>query len=275
MRRLGPYEDETVPTFATLVADSTPARKVVLQPLVVAVTAACAKYDAAAPEVQELEAINLTKAGRAALIDGYEGRTVAIKRRLGKMLEALPLADADLCPYCSLDTNPDLDHFLPKAVFPEFALYARNLVPICTPCNRKKMNAIKVKGTGARLFLHPSAEPSRNALVLKADLSIRDGKMTVAYRIDDAGALSEEERALVIRHYRRLGLSDRYSRRARSHMASFKASVQGHSPAAIKKSLRSKIANPEVGEPVNGWRPALYRAVAAHELETLAWLIAQ
>jgi hypothetical protein len=274
MRRQGPYQGNAVPSFATLVADSTPARQALLQPLVAAVTPACANYDAAAPDVHDLVAINLTKPQREALIDGYDSRTVAIKRRLGKMLESLPLADADLCPYCSLDTNPDLDHFLPKAVFPEFSLHARNLVPICTPCNRKKLNAIKAKGIDARLFLHPSSEPSQNARVLEADLTILGRNLTVAYRIDDAGFLCHDERALVLRHYRRLGLGARYARRARSHLASFKASVKGRSQAAIGKALQSKIADSEVGEPVNSWRPALYRAVAARELEVLAWLVA-
>lgn len=274
MRRLGPYLAKSVPSFATLVADSTPERQLALQPLVISVTAACDAYGTASPNVHVLVAMNLSKAERGTLIDGYESRTVAIKRRLGKMIQSLPDADADLCPYCSLDTNPDLDHFLPKAVFPEFSLHARNLVPICTPCNRKKLNAIKEKGTGARLFLHPSAEPSNNANVLMADLSFQEGHMMVTYRIDDAGVLPNAELELVERHFLRLGLGERYARRARSHMASFKVTVRGRPQAVIAKTLRSKIENPEVGEPINGWRPALYRAIAACEAQTLGWLIA-
>lgn len=273
MRHQGPYKAKSVPSFTILVADSTADRQAALQPLVAAVARACISYDAVAPDVHGLVGITLTKAQRKALIDGYDGRTVAIKRRLGKMIETLPAADSDLCPYCSLDTNPDLDHFLPKAVFPEFSLHARNLVPICTPCNRKKLNAFKDKGTGARLFLHPSAEPSQNARVLEADLSILGRNITVNYQINDMGALADDERALVLRHYTRLGLGARYSRRARSHLASFKVAVKGFSPSAIEKALQSKIADSEVGEPVNGWRPALYRAVAARKLDVLAWLM--
>lgn len=274
MRCQGPYKARSVPSFATLVADSTPDRQAMLQSLVSTVTTACVDYDASAPNVHGLKAITLTETQRLALIDGYDGRTVAVKRRLSKMLESLSAEDADLCPYCSLDTNPDLDHFLPKAVFPEFSLHARNLIPICTPCNRKKLNAIKAKGTGSRLFLHPSVEPSQNARVLEADLNIRGRNMTVTYRIDDSGVLSDDEHALVLRHYQRLGLGDRYSRRALSHLASFKSSVKGYSPAAVEKALRSKITNPEVGEPINGWRPALYRAIAALESQVSAWLVA-
>lgn len=274
MRHQGPYAAKTVPSFSTLVADSTPDREALLLPLVAAVEAAGITYDAAAPSVHRLTAIVLTKTERAALIDGYDGRTIAVKRRLGKMLESLPAADSDLCPFCSLDTNPDLDHFLPKAVYPEFSLHARNLVPICTPCNRKKLNAVKVKGTGERFFLHPSAELAGNPRILEADLHIRGRDLTPVYRIDDAGVLSDEERALVIRHYHRLGLGGRYERRARSYLASFRASVKGYTATLTARVLRSKISDPEIGEPVNGWRPALYRAIAAREAEVLAWLAA-
>lgn len=227
MRRLGLYDASTVPSFTTLVEDLTPARKTALQPLLRVVEAACATYDAAIPDVHGLQAIKVTKDQRDALIDGYDGRTVAMKRRLAKMIASLPAADADLCPYCSLDTNPDLDHFLPKAHFPEFSLYARNLVPICTPCNRKKLNVFKTKVGGHRQFLHPSIEPSNNALVLEADLTFKGGSMTAHYRISDTGLLSKPEWERVERHYVRLDLGFRYSRRAHSHLASFKASVAG------------------------------------------------
>lgn len=272
MRLLGPYAARAIPSFAELVEASTSKRKEAMEPLVTAVAAACGAYDAASPNVHTLAPITISKADRSALIDGYEGRTAAMKRRLGTMIASLPAADADLCPYCSLDTNPDLDHFLPKAVFPEFSLHGRNLVPICTQCNRKKLNAIKAKATNARLFLHPSSEPSNNARVLEADLSFDAGKMTVNYHIDDGGALLDDERKLVERHFARLDLGDRYTRRAHSYMASFKASVKGRPRAAVAKALHSKIENPEFGEPINGWRPALFRAVKVQPYETLDWL---
>lgn len=271
MRCLGPYDDKAVPSFAILVTDSTPDRRAALKPLQRAVATACAAYDDAAPEVHDLQPITLTAELRNALIDGYDGRTVAIKRRLAKMIDSLPAADADLCPYCSLDTNPDLDHFLPKARFPEFSLHARNLIPICTTCNRKKLNAFK-KGNGDRLFLHPSTEPSNNALVLKADLTFKNDGMSVRYRIDDAGLLSKTERALVDRHYLRLGLGARYSRRAHSHLASFKLSIGGAPMKAVSQTLDNKISTASIGEPVNGWRPALYRTIADNKPQTLAWL---
>jgi hypothetical protein len=272
MRRIGHYAVAEVPSFSTLVAESTPQRRARLTPLIPSIGAASQAYDAIVPNVETLNSIKLNKAQKEALIDGYDGRSVKVKRRLSKMIDSLPSADADLCPYCSLDTNPELDHFLPKASFPEFSLYGRNLVPICTPCNRKKRDAIKEKGTNARLFLHPCAEPSQNARVLEAELRYSSQKFVINYYIDDAGVLSTDERALVERHFARLGLNERFVRRANSFMASFKAGVQGHSVATVRNTLNSKISDAEIGEPPNGWRPALCRALAIQAEDTLRWL---
>ena len=199
--------------------------------------------------------------------------STSVKKRLAAMIASLPQADLDLCPYCSLDTNPDLDHFLPKAIFPEFSLYARNLLPICTQCNRKKLSTYKKKIGGDRLFLHPSAEPPSNAQVLAADLIFKGPNIAVNYRIDDGGRLSTPDRERIKCHYARLGLSARYSRRAHSHLASFKASILGKPRTVVARILQQKINTACVGEPVNGWRPALYRAIAVNKTEALAWLL--
>ncbi|WIW50101.1 HNH endonuclease signature motif containing protein (plasmid) [Bradyrhizobium sp. 62B] len=237
-----------------------------------AIGAACVKYDAVSPDVHQLGAIATTASERMALIEGYDKRTAAMKRLLAKIIETLPAADLDLCPFCSLDTNPDLDHFLPKARFPEFSLHARNLVPICTPCNRKKANAVKSKTTGQRLFLHPSVEPSNNAVVLEASLSFKKQGLSVSYHVDGGGVLSQKEGELVRRHFDRLGLSARYSRRAQSYLASFKASIAGKPSTVVARTLKQKISTASFGEPANGWRPALFRAIALNEAAILAWL---
>ncbi|WP_152033751.1 HNH endonuclease [Bradyrhizobium sp. DOA9] len=236
------------------------------------VGAACVKYEAVCPDVHQLGAIATTASERTALIEAYDKRSAAIKRLLAKMIDTLPAADLDLCPYCSLDTNPDLDHFLPKARFPEFSLHSRNLVPICTPCNRKKANAVKSKTTGQRLFLHPSVEPSNNAPVLEASLSFKKQGVSVSYYIDDGSGLPQEEGELVRRHFSRLGLNARYSRRAQSYLASFKASIAGKPNVVVARTLKQKISTSSFGEPANGWRPALFRAIVPNEAATLAWL---
>ena len=39
------------------------------------------------------------------------------------------------CPYCNIDNSREVEHFLPKEEFPEFAFLIDNLLPSCWTCN--------------------------------------------------------------------------------------------------------------------------------------------
>lgn len=274
MRLIGAYANGSTPDFAALVAASTEDREAAMTPLLARVAAACAAYDAAEPNVHTLGAMALTKAQKKTLIDGYDGRSAEMKRLLGDMVDSLPPANRDLCPYCSLDTNPELDHFLPKAKFPEFSLHGRNLFPICGPCNRRKLNRIKSTPGGERYFLYPRSEPAV-CPVLEAELEFAAGKVRVAYRIDGAAAgLAGPELAQVTRHYDTLKLAGRYAKRAHSHLASVKADLAGAPPERVERMLASLVDTAAIGEPPNGWKPALFRAVGANQPQMLQWLLA-
>lgn len=54
------------------------------------------------------------------------------------------------CPMCGGTGVAALDHVLPKANYPEFAIYSFNLVPTCDACNRRRSN----KGANYH-FVHP------------------------------------------------------------------------------------------------------------------------
>lgn len=58
---------------------------------------------------------------------------------------------AGQCPMCGLGQAKTLDHYLPKDSYPEFSVYALNLVPCCSSCNTAKGNKV---GDASRRFLH-------------------------------------------------------------------------------------------------------------------------
>ena len=274
MRRQGAYAPARIPTFAALVNASTADRAVLLRPLGTSVRRACRTYNMRGPDVHRIRAIaTLAPEDKAALIDAYEGATVAVKRMLAAMIASLPQADVDLCPYCSLNQNPDLDHFLPKDKFSEFSLHGRNLVPICPQCNRKKKTSFKTQ-QGERLFLHATYEPTIDQPILEAAIDYAGSLPSVTYRLDDHGALPTGERAIALRHLQRLGLADRYSKRAHAHLSSLKRSMSGMSPGVKSRTLASKIDTAALGKPINDWEAALYRAVDVNAAPMLTWLTA-
>ena len=68
--------------------------------------------------------------------------------------DKLLLAANDKCPFCGGIGRPKtLDHFLPKANYPQFSVFPLNLVPACRDCNTGKRNTL---ATSARdQVLHP------------------------------------------------------------------------------------------------------------------------
>jgi hypothetical protein len=271
MRHIGEYSAATIPTLAQLFNASTAARRAAINPLLADVTAASTDYLDAVPDLHDLEPIDLDDASSAALIDAYDNRTVAIKRRLATMQASLPLAHGDLCPYCTLDSGAELDHYLPKTIFPEFALFAQNLLPICGRCNRSKGNSI-ADANGRRLFLLLSHDLADDTCVLEAEISFI-GEAHLRYYIDDDGALLDDELALVKRHFKRLKLATRYARRGDSALAAMKASLKGKPQARIRRVVLAGASNAADTEPTNSWRGALYRELENRIDEVVAWLV--
>lgn len=58
------------------------------------------------------------------------------------------------CPVCGSPTTGTLDHYLPRTVYPEFAIFRANLVPACNHCNSSGKGS-SFKGNFPERFLHP------------------------------------------------------------------------------------------------------------------------
>lgn len=58
------------------------------------------------------------------------------------------------CPVCGSPVIGDLDHYLARGVYPEFAIMRANLVPACKHCN-SGVKGTTVHGGNPRRFIHP------------------------------------------------------------------------------------------------------------------------
>jgi hypothetical protein len=145
------------------------------------------------------------------------------------ILDARPTNRRSLCQWCLIDTWSDLDHFVPKESFPEFAVMARNLAPCCSKCNKAKSDYWPPIGTNPEvislyysplldqrhlcaLVSHVAGQPSEIEFTIAMDvqLSAADVSKLQAHfdrlklwpRLEDAGllALSEYREALQAHH---------------------------------------------------------------------------
>lgn len=116
---------------------------------------------------------------------------------------------AKRCPYCLFGEKYELDHFLPKSDFAEFAVLPQNLVPICHPCNHKKREKKPIDESS--YFIHPYFDKLPDIRWLFSDIYLADNgpmaRFWVNLDIDIYGNLARRLRY----HFDELELSRRFS----------------------------------------------------------------
>lgn len=75
---------------------------------------------------------------------------------------------AKVCAMCGSFGSETLDHLLPQANYPEFAILSANLVPAC-PCNVQRGNTVKGQQISQRV-LHPYFDSVLSERLLAADI---------------------------------------------------------------------------------------------------------
>jgi len=199
---------------------------------------------------------------RGHIREGYS--QVQIGGRLAELRAAL-LASTDVCPYCGFGEPTELDHYLPKTQYDELAVYPRNLVPCCGPCNNAKRTIIPGVPPGPGL-IHAYFQELPDAEFMRADVVFAAGALDVTFRIDSA-ELTPALAAMLQFQLVRLKLNDRYPRQInkflseqRTAMVMFKEN--GLPPAALSSYLLRSASSLAENFGRNDWRPALLGALA-------------
>lgn len=92
----------------------------------------------------------ITPALEKALLDSYSSRQDDELKFMKNMRDT----NDNVCPMCGSKFPWSLDHVLPKAEYPEWAIFSKNLVPACT-CNIKRGVALKGNSATKARVLHP------------------------------------------------------------------------------------------------------------------------
>jgi hypothetical protein len=130
-----------------------------------------------------------------------EELVAAMKRHYDTPPQALPFlselredGSPDVCSMCGSLKTGTLDHFLPKDKFPEFAIYAPNLVPACD-CNIKRRTNYKGKLVGQRA-LHPYFDEILSRRLAFVQFSGNLASPLVEIAVIDEGLNAEQALAL-------------------------------------------------------------------------------
>lgn len=116
------------------------------------------------------------------------------------------------CPYCGISEPSHLDHFLPRAKFSEFSIYAQNLIYVCSICNSTCKGDDVVTSTGERKFFNPYFDDFiETTQFLKCDIKL-DGSLYPFFKfyIEDLSATIPYEYTVMKNHFEAMHLQTRY-----------------------------------------------------------------
>jgi hypothetical protein len=169
------------------------------------------------------------------------------------------------CPLCAQRDVATLDHYLPKTLFPEFAVLPMNLVPCCFDCNHAKRWHTPTD-LSDQVF-HPYFDDWNHLDLLRATIDIGE-TVDVAFSVQ-ANILPPAVAERAATHFDTLELGSLYSKHASVELvqrrADFVLTFESGGAAALQMELLRESQSRRMPFP-NAWQPVLYRALAnSHE----------
>lgn len=193
--------------------------------------------------------------------------TTRFTQKGGRLLyEKLQSAPAHgRCPLCSHRQVATLDHYLPKAEQPAFAITPANLVPSCTDCNKSKLTFQST--VRDEQLVHPYYDDPDSLEWLCATV-VETIPPAVTFKVDQAVATQSSLGRRIAHHFDKLHLEALYTVEASAELAS-KAYRLRHlyndaGASAVAEYLHEEAAGlREFAR--NSWKAAMYHALAECE----------
>lgn len=189
--------------------------------------------------------------------------------QIGGRLEGLRsriLASTDSCPYCGFGEVKDLDHYLPRSTYGELAIYPRNLIPSCGPCNNAKRAVYPgmpaAQGPG---LIHAYFQPLPDDDFLQAETVFEDdGTLSVTFHVDNP-ALDPGLAAKLQFQLDRLKLNERYRAQVNKFLSEQRTGmlmIHSMGPERFSEFLDKSSASLITSYGRNDWRVALLRTLS-------------
>lgn len=158
-------------------------------------------------KIYEVVSDNFSDVEKDVLIDLYQYKSSIIKKIKKKILDRQVRTINATCQYCTLNSVNSLDHFIPKADFPEFSVNPLNLFPCCPECNSKKNNFCFIGKESLFLNLYLDELPEKE--YLRAEFDFADEIPLVTFSLHNPDNIEVNLYRTICNHYGRLNLLER------------------------------------------------------------------
>ncbi|WP_241671723.1 hypothetical protein [Streptomyces sp. IB2014 016-6] len=218
------------------------------------------------------------KDDRDALIAMYE-------RRMGPHHPGRPVYEEALnrktkCPMCGVGAVRQVDHHMPKSIYPYLAAVPVNLLPICSDCNFAKKD--RAPSCYEEQTLHPYFDDVDDDRWLRARLITRtaDGQVyrakppesptswLIEFYVDPPSSWDARLAERVRFHFEIFKLAPLFEDQAAGDIPGIELSIEEAFQAGGAPDVRTHLeglARSRARPNKNSWMVALYEALAAHD----------
>lgn len=179
--------------------------------------------------------------------------------------DALMLAADEKCPFCGGIGRPrNLDHFMPKAFFPQFSIVPLNLVPACRDCNMDGKGQDFATAENNQI-IHPYLDSERFFMEQWVCAQVIPGDpCSIDYYVCAPEQWCQIDKDRVATHFHDFDLAKRYSIQAAEELATLIGQRQSYmkelSPAEFSQFLASFLDSPLF---INHWKRVMYKCLAS------------
>lgn len=167
----------------------------------------------------------------------YKYTTKPLSDLIGQVLQIVPASKSTMCQYCLIGEIDSVDHYAPQDLFPEFSVFARNLVASCGLCNRLK-NAKWLKNGVRDIFsLYFDDLPTDQFLYVEIDFP-SGNRAKVSFDLNRPSGMSTATFARIERQFEILKLIERYNKAGAEFVSEMLLSTKALRPK--KKSIAEK-----------------------------------
>lgn len=179
--------------------------------------------------------------------------------------EIKSLAQNNICPICGIGQVTTLDHYLCKSQYGDFVITPINLVPMCSDCNKNKLDAVFSNYTEQLYNPYFDSDPAH--IFLKCNAQIENSIFSATYEIIKTDSLSDEEFARLKNHFNKYKLNLLFSSNAVNEFESIKFCItlqKENGDDSLGNFLNTMLQSCEQQD-INSWKSAFYRELVSNK----------
>ena len=150
--------------------------------------------------------------------DMYSYEAAIVKKVKKWLQEHNSVTVYGVCQHCGIVPFDTMDHILPHQRYAEYSVHARNLIPCCTDCNRRK---------NEREILNLYVDVLPDVEYLFMDVKANGDTIDLSFRLDNSqGFVQPDLFRKIAAHYAKLELFDRMKTIATTRISGFLTQIK-------------------------------------------------